>query len=396
MSVPTINAGLQPWNQVIFPGSESNYPLLPIMSPHRAKSLPAVGRVIGIIAGMIKQCSLENFDGTQFLARPPFFQQPDPDKARAWWVGVQVEDYLLNGNAIHYVTATDSYGWPLAATWIPAEWVAMTLGEDGKSVAYWVGGMKLDNNRVIHVQRGADRWFPFRGVGLVEQHMQQLGLVDDQERYQRSLMSGSAVPSVAVVTPNSDLSPEEADAAQEKFIEKYGGEGRKPGVFPAGTQIVPLAWSPADAELNAARQMSLVDVANMANMDSYFLNAPSGSYTYKTPAPLYLNLIRQTINPITEDFEGVWSMKWVPRGRFVKFDKRPLLGDDMSTMVATAVAAVAAKLWTQEEARAYLGFLGPLPAELKPQPVPPALAQANQQQQDNPAADQQPADQEAQ
>lgn len=379
---PTLGTA-QPWNQIIWPPSDSNYPVGSFMSPGRAKSLPAVGRVIGLIVGMIKQMPIENYDGTSFLAKPRFFDQPDPDKARGWWVGVQVEDYLLNGNAIHYVTVQDTYGFPLAAVWVPADWVTMTIDPYSGDLTYWVGGTKLDSSRVIHVQRGADRAFPNRGVGLVEQHMRELCKIDDQSRYERSLLGQSAVPSVAVIAPNPDLSPEEADQAQDKFIEKYGGNERKPGVFPAGTQIIPLAWSPADAELTEARKLNLIDVANMANMDGFWVGAPSGSFTYKSPGPMYLNLIRQTLNPILEDFEGTWSMRWVPRGRSARFNRTVLLQDDMQTMVSTAKAAVEAKLWTQAEARQYLGYSGDVPAELKTQPVSPQLDPNNQ----DPAAD---------
>lgn len=392
MSLPVIGGGgnwgsvlvggTQPWNQIIWPPTDSNAPFsTQFMSPTQAKSLPVVGRVIGLTAGMIKQMPIENSDGVNFLTKPAFFKQPDPDQARSWWVGVQVEDYLLNGNAVHYVTVQDTYGFPLAAVWVPADWVTLTTDPVDKTVRYWVGGIELDRRRVIHVKRGADRVFPYRGVGLVEQHMRDLCRVDDQSRYERSLLTGSAVPSVAVIAPNPDLSQDEADDAQEAFIEKYGGDGRRPGVFPAGTQIIPLAWSPADAELNEARKQSLIDVANMANMDGFWVGAPSGSFTYKSPGPMYLNLIRQTLNPILEDFEGVWSIRWVPRGREVRFNRTVLLQDDMETMVQTAAAAVAAKLWTQAEARMYLGYSGDVPAELKPKPVPPALAAANDQQQ---------------
>lgn len=367
--------GLQPWNKVIFPGSESNYPLLPTMTPTRAKALPAVGRVLGLIAGMIKQMPLENFDGTRYGPKPRLLQQPDPDVGRAWWVAVQIEDYLLNGNAVHIVTSRNSDGYPLSTSWVPAEWVSITWNQDRRGVSYWVGGQLLDADSVIHVRRGADRACPYRGVGLVEQHLEQLSKVDDQDRYERKVLQGSSVPSVAVITPNAEVSQEEADLAKKNWVEKYSGPVREPAILPQGTQVIPLAWSPHDSEMAEARKLGLQDVANMANLDGWWVGAPAGSFQYKSPGPMYLNLLRQTINPILEDFEGEWSPKWLPRGRLVRFDRTAVLKDDMQTMVDTADKAVRAKLWTKEEARTYLGYSGDVPAELEGDPVARGLGQ---------------------
>lgn len=391
MSVPVAEGTLQPWNRVIFPGSESNYPLLPTMSPTRARGLPAVARVLGLIAGMAKQMPLENFDGKRYLDRPRLLEQPDPEQARAWWVAVQVEDYLLNGNAVHLVTARDSFGYPLTTSWVPADWVTITWDPDRRGVSYWVAGQQLDAQSIVHVRRGADRWCPYRGVGLVEQHLEQLGLIDDQDKYQRGVMRGSSVPSVAVIAPNAEMTQETADVAKAAWVEKYGGPVREPAVLPAGTQVIPLSWSPHDSEMAEARKLGLQDVANMANLDGYWVGAPTSSFTYQSPAPMYLNLLRQTINPILEDFEGVWSQAWLPRGRSVRFDRTAVLKDDMQTMVTTARDAVAAGLWTVAEGRAYLGYSEDLPAELnKPKPEPQMLPAAGVDQKagDVPATDQ--------
>lgn len=378
MTVPVLGGGIQPWNTIIWPNDAPSLP----MSPEVAKSLPAVGRVLGLLAGMIKQMPLENFDGKSYIAKPRLLDQPDPNRARAWWVGMHVEDYLLNGNAVGLVTVRDSIGYPLAVEWIPADWIEITWTEDRRAVDYWVGGYQLPTRDVIHVQRGADRWCPYRGVGLVEQHFQQLSKIGDQERYERSMLSGSGVPSVAIIAPNAELQQTVADEAKASWVEKYSGPVRQPAVLPAGTVVQPLAWSPHDAELAAARGLNALDVANMANMDGWWVGAPSGSFSYKSPGPMYLNLIRQTVNPILEDFEGVWSQAMLPRGRWVRFDRTVVLKDDMPTMIATAAAAVKAGLWTVSEARAYLGYSADLPPDLLPpvpDPTPPDPTQGNDQ-----------------
>jgi hypothetical protein len=94
----------------------------------------------------------------------------------------------------------------------------------------------------------------------------------------------------------------------------------------------------------------------MFNVDGYYLGAEANSLTYKSPAPMFLQLLRITLEPIMSDFEGVWSSEWVPRGHVVRFDRQKLLVDDLSTTVTTLNAAVTGGLMTLAEARVYLGL----------------------------------------
>jgi len=325
-----------------------------------AKALPGVARAVSLIAGQAKQMPLDAYRGVQPLPRPRLLEQPDPDESRAWFVGVQWEDFLLNGNAVHYVTTRDATGWPATVVWLPAAWVTITRDPTTQVVDYWVGGVRLRRGDVIHVKRGADRGNPGRGVGVVEQHLDALGKVRDQHRHEADVLNTSAVPSVAIIAPNPRLSQTEADQGKADWLEKFSGPDREPAILPAGSQIIPLAWSPSDSQLVEARQLSLTDVGNMFNLDGYWLGAPAGSMTYRTPGPMYLNLIRQTLEPDLAVFEDVWSAAWLPRGQRVRHDRRVVLGDDMQTMVNTAKTAVEAKLMTREEARVYLG-LAPTP-----------------------------------
>lgn len=286
-------------------------------------------------------------------------EAPDPAQAGSWFVGQAVQDYLLHGNALSYVTARDAAGWPAASSWLPAEWVHITWNPgdpDYSRPAYWVGGRELDATRVVHVKRGADERWPVRGVGVVEQHLAALSNVQSAENYSAESLSGNGVPSVAVITPNPRLGQTEADAAKVEWMAKFNGPVREPAILPAGTQVIPLAWSATDAQLNETRVMGLQDVANMFNLDGYYLGAEATSMTYRSPGPMSLQLLRTTLEPIMADFEGVWSAAWLPHGRTVRFDRKVLLTDDLATTVKTLSTAVASGLMTLPEARIYLGL----------------------------------------
>lgn len=342
----------QPWNQVVFPDVGE------LWDPASALALPSVGRAVALISGQIRQMPMDDYKGITPQSRPRLLEQPDPAQARSWFVGQQVADYLVHGNALQYVTAFDANGWPAAVSWLPAAWVNMMWapGSADMQASYWMGGNELDASRVLHVKRGADQSYPVRGIGVVEQHLAALGRVANAERYESSALAGSGVPSVAVITPNPRLSQLEADAAKADWMSKYAGPSREPAILPAGSQVIPLAWSPTDAQLNQTRQLNLQDVANMFNLDGYYLGAASSSLTYRSPGPMFLQLLRITLEPILADLEGVWGATWLPRGHTLHFDRQKLLQDDLATTVATLRMAVASGLMSLEEARVYLGL----------------------------------------
>lgn len=382
-----MTVAIQPWSEIVWPDLWANARL----TATRVKGIPAIGRSLALVCGMGKQMPLDDVRGDVVLPRPRLLEQPDPDQARSWWVDVQLEDYQVHGNALNLVTVRDALGWPLATTWLPAAWTTVTRMPDGR-LDYWCNGVHLNTADVVHVRRGAHHLAPWVGIGMVEQYLTSLGLLVDQQTYEGKVLKGSAVPSVVVITPNEEPSQTEIDQAKEAWIEKYGGPTREPAVLPKGTEVHPLAWSPADSQLVEARKLGLTDAANMANLDGYWLGAENAGYSYKSPGPMYLNLLRQTVSPILEDFEGVWSAAWLPRGRKVRFARNVVMGDDMTTTAAWVRSLLAAKIITLSEARVYLGLGAEVPDELQPKPIPPQLSGGGINDQhddtaDNPAAD---------
>lgn len=324
-----------------------------------ARKLPSVGRALQLYGGLVKQMPIDAYRGYQRLApQPRLCARPDPDNAGSWFVQVNVEDYLLAGNAISYVTARGFDGWPLSVAWLPASWVSIVWSTpyDPQAVQYLYLGQELRPENVIHVKRGADRMYPVRGVGVVEEYLSTFDRIAMEEEYERGALSGGAVPSVAVITPQPTLTQDVADAAKTAWMDKFDGPQRTPVILPNGTQVIPLAWSPTDTQLTQAREMSRVDVANAFNLDGYWLGAPVAGMTYRTAGPQYMQVLRTSLEPVLADFEDVWSSAWLPRGTTIRFRRSQLLRDDLATTVTAAVAAYGAGLMSLPEARVELGL----------------------------------------
>lgn len=324
-----------------------------------ARSIPGVERAVGLYTDLISQMPLDAYRGTVKLPRPRILARPDPSQSLPWFSTVMVEDYLLNGNAICYVTSrSEVTGWPTSVQWIPAAWVNVLWWQDDplREVEYWARGTRLALENVIHVKRGADRFYPVRGVGIVESHLNTLDRANLESDYESKSLSEGAVPSVAIITPNPRLSLGEAEAGKEKFMEKMGGPGREPVFFPAGTQVIPLSWSPSDTQLTEARKMTLVDIANIFHLDSYWLGAPAPGLTYKSSGPMFLNLLRASLEGVLVALESVWSYAWLPNTQTIRYDRRVVLADDFATTVTSVTTATGQPVMTVEEGRALLGL----------------------------------------
>jgi HK97 family phage portal protein len=263
--------------------------------------------------------------------------------------------------------------------WLPASWVYIQwtpgLSEDVTYFYAGFGSQPLNNEDVIHVRRGADRLYPVRGVGVVEEYLSTLDRAAAEEEYERSTLSGSAVPSVAVITPQATITQDVADEAKARWVANFGGPAREPAILPNGTTVVPLAWSPSDTQLIEARKMTLTDIANLFNLDSYWLGAAVQGMTYKTAAPQYQQILRTSLEPVLVDFEDEWSWTWLPRGQTLTFDRNKLLADDFPTMATAVSTLITAGVITPEQGYTLMGF----PATLQDKggsgfqatPVPP-------------------------
>ena len=278
-----------------------------------ARRIPAVQRCLGIYTGLVRQMPMNAYRGGQPLPRPALLDRPDPLNGGSWFVGVNVEDYLLNGNVLHLVTSRGSDGWPLTVQWWPSSWwYVQWFPPDPSSLQYYLLGSRVDEAQVVHVKRGADRFYPVRGVGVVEENLASLNRVVMETEYETSALSGGAVPSVAVDRVDADAEPGRRRSGETGV----DGQVRRTGAR-AGVPAERFADRPAVvvADRHAAdqgAQQSLTDVANMFNLDGYWLGSPVAGMTYRTAGPQYQQILRTSLEPVLADIEAVWSDAWLP------------------------------------------------------------------------------------
>lgn len=339
-----------------------------------ARGLPGVAMALHTYA-LIATCALQLVRGQDVLPTPRLLDRPDPDEPRSGFVKSHLEDYWLNGNATHLVTARFSGGsqggYPAACRWYPSH--RWTVEDRNGQPKYRLDGVEVARDDVVHVKRGQDPRFPHRGMGVVEQHLRTLNRAGLEEAAESAALTDRNTPNVAVITNKPDPLEEDLDAAATKWAEKFGGTEPKPAMLPAGTQIVPLSWNPSDGQMVEARKMSVNDVANIFGLDGYWLGAEASSHNYKSPGPLFTLLTKVSLGPVMVDFEDVWSNAWFAgRGTKVRFDRWSLYADDFASMIQAF--NVGSRFFPDpNEPRRLMGF-PELPADAFPSsPTPPAL-----------------------
>lgn len=327
-----------------------------VVSTWAAESIPGLGRALALhqLASIMR---LELWRGDSLLETPRILTQPDPARPGATWhVQQHVRDWLFEGNACAKITARYSDATPAAWRWAPAwRWGILPDGMSGAE-GYTLDGIPVPSYDVIHVQRGADPLNPARGVGIVEQYLRTLNVSTLQLDSESESLQSGGVPSVAIITPQADPSQADADAAGVAWDAAFAGPGRRPGIFPKGTEVKPLSWSATDAQMIEARNMNVTDIANLTGLDKYWLNVDAGSHNYKSPGPMWLTLLKTPLEAMLQLFEDAWSDKLTPNGQRIRFRRTDLTSDDLETSIRTMAAAKAAGLYSHPEARKYLGM----------------------------------------
>jgi HK97 family phage portal protein len=346
-----------------------------VWNAETARSIPGMARALQLY-GLIATCPLIAQKGLEVVPGPRILRRPDPDMPRATHIKALLEDYWLHGNALEYITTFDAAGRPWADRYYPVHRWGIEEVRNGQPV-YMLDGQEVPRERVIHHRRGIDPNFIHRGLGVVEEHMRTLNRAGLQESAETSALTDRGMPSVAIIKPNPDPDPVGDDLVADKWVERFSGSTPKPGIFPAGTSVIPLSWNPSDGQMVEARKLTITDLANLMNLDPYWLGAEGSSHNYKSPGLMFLGLLKTSLDPVMEVFEDEWSFRWLAYGTDVRFDRAKLLRDDLETMVRTFAAGKAAGIFPDvNEARTYMGF-PPLPeAQIQDQleaPTPPAL-----------------------
>ena len=182
-----------------------------------------------------------------------------------WKVQV-VLSLLLRGNVYCFQADPDpANGYPRQLPVIATEQVQCEV-VDGMPL-YWVNSEgpygPLD---ILHF-RGPMMTGDPCGMGVVEVHRRGLGFAMDIDTYGSATFAHGAVPPIILHVNRPELSREQAQDIQERWMVAHGYGNRSPAVLPSTITTETVAFSPQDAEYLNSRVQSAVEVCWMFGVD---------------------------------------------------------------------------------------------------------------------------------
>jgi len=345
-----------------------------------ALALPGVWRARMTISQAIGGMPLSAWKGTTLVEpTPSLLSQPNPDEQRQNTVAAWVCDLLDHGNAVGVVTRRDSEGRATEVAPIPAVEVEVGRDPDSGAVRYRFGGGATlwDAGDVFHA-KGSHRPGALRGMGVLESGLSSFARMHAEADYaSRSFASG--YPGGLLKVKNPDLvagDPDDPPGFDTAVgIKQQWKNSVASGDIAVMSELVDfqaLSWTPTDAQMIEARQMSLVDTANLYNMDPYWVGASQVSAPYQNVQQSAMQLFRFTLGFWVSVLEGQFS-RFLPRGTEARFNRDSLLRDDEGTRAAINAQYLAAGVRTVDEVRASEG-LPPLGAGEPLSPAAPMFA----------------------
>jgi HK97 family phage portal protein len=218
---------------------------------------------------------------------------------------------------------------------------------------YWVGDIPLPVGSVIHL-RGDGPYTNGHGRGVIDAHGLDLRLAATVRTYAAGVFQ-SGVPAGYLKSTQPNLSPTAAADLKAKWLAQHGGARRTIAILNATTEFHPISISPVDAQLTAAREWSLRDIANAFHIPPYKLGVPSDSSTYANVESRQRDFAQQALFPWTARIESTLSAE-LARGTDLDVVMDGLLRADSKTRADFYKLALEGGWLTVDEVRALEGL----------------------------------------
>ena len=167
----------------------------------------------------------------------------------------------------------------------------------------------------------------------------------------------------AIVTPEEDMSPEEAETIKESLSRRVSGEANagEIAVINRRLKISPWSLSNEDAQWLQSREFQVEEIARIYGVPATLIGLSDKQSSWGTGiAEMHRAMAQWTFKPWTSRIEA--RLTPLLPGRKAEFDYRGLLAPDPATEIKLLIDQVAAGLLSNSEARAILNR-APLPQE---------------------------------
>lgn len=355
----------QPWLWYAGPGDGS-------IGPYGTPLVPADGFGLANQAGVSRCTSIicDTISGLPWkvyrgdydqLATPSWILDPQAtridgrivDPGQVWESRLSAVEFWTNwivaalwfGDGYVYAPVRDSTGQPQPPLWQlhPHD---VTI-EDGD---YWVKDFRLPPGSIIHL-RGMAPYWDSHGRGVITTHGPELALAATVRSYSAGVFN-SGVPAGYLKSTQPSMTQEQATALKTTWLAQHGGAKRSIAVLNSTTDFTPISISPVDAQLSAAREWSLRDIALAFGLPAYMLGIPGDSSTYANVESRMIELNQFTLMPWIRRIESVLDAEF-PAGTSLKIKTQGLMRADTKSRNEAYKIGIEGGWYTIDEVRAW-------------------------------------------
>ena len=232
----------------------------------------------------------------------------------------------------------------------------MTVESNAAGIPIYVhnvfGAMPLDE--IIHIQDIVA--FGAEGKSRVKLAAERIGALKAADALlAETFKNGVSIGYVLNVEPGMDA--DKFNDLSKGFKESFGpgGANRGGATVIQGSTIDSIKGStPADADLLNLRDRLINEIAAVFKVPSHMVGG-TGQEKYSNLRQAQTGFYRDTIAPLVDSIEQSINLKLGDTNAMARFDVSTLLKGDIESQSRVAVQLVNGRIWTPNEARAYIG-----------------------------------------
>lgn len=332
------------------------------VTPDGAMGVTAYWRAVSLIAGSIASLPLKAYRDTpqgrvevaSLLDNPA---GPYPLTRHEWTELVMVH-LLTRGNAylVHIYSQSGALIglWPVYPANVRVEWdgVGKKFTLPNGDLYYSPGHpAATSENTLTHVMGVSLDGLVGMSPLTVFRKSLQTSKAQDNAAY---ALASKGLLRAGIVTPDDDITEEEAQAIKDGLSAKIGGSDNAGAIAVVNRHLTFSEWSlsPEDAQFLQNRQFSVEEVARIFGLPPHLLSSTEKASSWGTGiAEMNLAFARYTLQPWTHRIEQSLT-RLLPGRRFAEFDFAGLLKGTTKDEVELLIKQMESGLITRDEARA--------------------------------------------
>lgn len=327
----------------------------------QARSMPAVGRAVNIVAGTIASFPLHIFEasesGERRLAQDDstriLWRQPNPEVPPFVFWRVIAAHKVLRENAYIFVVK-DNGGRPLELWPINPTRVRVGRLDDGRKVFEVDNETAMlsykDGGEIVHVV--GDTEDGLVGIGPLERYGTTFELGIMAEEYASRMFSQDSTPGGLLKT-SQELTQERAEELLARWELRHAGPDRfrRPAVLTNGLEWQTVQFNPEESQMIESRRFSIGEISRIFGVPPHLLADVERSTSWGAGLEEQGLQFLRTLTDHTAPIEQTITMNFLPEDRFALFNADAVLRADTLARHQAHEIALRSRFKTPNEVR---------------------------------------------